>query len=213
MMGRGAKFIRDQEGAAAAEFAIVALLFMGIVLLIFDVGRAFWEHNRAMKACQVGVRFAIVNDMVPSGLAAWSGVIDGSLSSGAPIPVGFFNPTPGPIRCISGACDPATWGYDSLAYQDILDEAGAYFDPLLSSPAVMAVTYEHIGLGFAGNPAGPDVWPLVTVEISGIPFNFVTPIVSTLLNGMEFGKCRASLTGEDFTTCGDIDARSGGRCP
>ena len=66
-----ADFIRDQDGAGAAEFVIVALVFFGTMLLIFDVSRAFWQHNNAMKACQAGVRFAVVNDMVPLDLAAW----------------------------------------------------------------------------------------------------------------------------------------------
>ncbi len=64
--------------------------------------------------------------------------------------------------------------------------------------AVVTVTYEHIGMGFAANPFGPDVWPLTTVEISGITFEFFTPFI-TVAN-FQFPECSATLTGEDFTT-------------
>ncbi len=196
-----ADFIRDQDGGSAAEFSIVALLFFGMMLLIFDVSRAFWQHNNSMKACQAGVRFAVVNDMVPSNLATWDCLAAG-LSPGDRVGTGALTAD---VRCTVAGCTPNTgpaWGYDPVAYDDILQEMGAFFSPLLIDPqAEVAVTYEHIGMGLCTNPEGPDVWPLVTVEISGIEFDWVTPLVGSFLDGMEFARCSASLTGEDFTTC------------
>ncbi len=195
-----ADFIRDQDGGSAAEFSIVALLFFGMMLLIFDVSRAFWQHNNAMKACQAGVRFAVVNDMVPEDLATWDCVASTALIGGDRVGTGVLTADE---RCTAGGCAPAAWGYDSTAYDGILQEMGTIFSPLLTDPmAEVAVTYEHIGMGLCGNPFGPDVWPLVTVEISGIEFDWVTPLFGSFLDGVEFARCSASLTGEDFTnTC------------
>ena len=65
--------------------------------------------------------------------------------------------------------------------------------------AQVTVIYEHIGMGFCGNPLGPDVWPMVTVEMTGLTFDFITPFVS--LASFTFPECSASYTGEDYTTC------------
>ena len=44
MLRHLADFIRDQDGGSAAEFSLVALVFFGMMLLLFDVSRAFWQH-------------------------------------------------------------------------------------------------------------------------------------------------------------------------
>jgi hypothetical protein len=55
-------------------------------------------------------------------------------------------------------------------------------------------------MGLAGNPYGPDVWPLTTVSIDGLQFEFSTPLIGAVVP-FTFPKCSASLTGEDFRTC------------
>ena len=202
MPARFLHFLKDRRGATGTEFALVALVFFGAIIGITDFSRALWVYNEAVKACQVGVRFAIANDMIPANLATWSGVIDASppYNPGASIPESEF---PAPFVCDGTNCtspggfDP---GYDLVAYDAIVDRMTGYFNSLATDPnAVVTVTYEHIGLGFAGNPLGPDVWPLVTVDLSGMTFNFFTPLMN--LASIEFPHCRASLTGEDYTTC------------
>ena len=193
------KFLKDRRGAAGTEFALVALVFAVLILAILDFGRGLWEYNRAVKACQFGVRFAVVNDMVPSGMAAWNGVLDAALPGGAPIADGDFAPNPALVSCDSNGCTPGGWGYDGNAYNAIVDRMAVYYPPLLADPdAVVTVTYEHIGMGFAGNPFGPDIWPLTTVEITGPTFEFFTPFITA--TNIQFPECTATLTGEDFTT-------------
>ncbi len=60
------------------------------------------------------------------------------------------------------------------------------------------VSYKYMGM--AGNPYGPDVWPLTTVSIRGMQFEFSTPLIGAVLP-FEFPKCSASLIGEDYRTC------------
>jgi len=63
----------------------------------------------------------------------------------------------------------------------------------------IVITYEDIGMGFCGNPFGPDVWPQTTVEVTDLELNFATPLIGPLFGNPELG-CSATLTGEDFRT-------------
>lgn len=197
------RFFHERRGAAGAEFALVVVVFAGLILGIIDFGRALWEYNEAQKACQVGARFAVVNNMVAPDLYAWNGQTDGGLSQGDPIPVGLI--TPNPVTCDNNGC--SGWGYDSDAYDAIYDAMAAHYPRLgtAANPnpqAIVEVTYQHVGKGFAGNPLGPDVSPLTTVSIRGLQFEFSTPLISAVLP-LEFPRCSATLSGEDFETCSD----------
>ncbi len=159
-------------------------------------------EDEAVKACQVGARFAVANELVPANSAAWSGIPDASpaYTPGAPVPISEF---PDPFVCGDTSCSqPGSFapGYDAVAYQAIVSRIEGQFNSLATDPsAVVTVTYEHIGQGISGLPQGPDVWPLVTVEIFGMTFNFFTPLIN--LANIQFPYCSASLTGEDYVTC------------
>ena len=43
--------------------------------------------------------------------------------------------------------------------------------------ATSKIEYRNVGLGFAGNPNGPDVSTLVTVKLNGLQFHPVTCLV------------------------------------
>ncbi len=190
-------FWRDRQAAAGAEFALLAVVFAGILLAIIDFNRLLWEYNRVEKACQVGVRYAVMNDMAATAISGWNGVATGC---GAGLAIPSTAPGNPPITCDGTDCGGS--GYSSDAYQAIVNEMSTVFSPITSDPnAVVEVTYENIGMGFCGNPFGPDIWPLTTVEVSGIQFQFATPLVGTVAP-IEL-ECSATLTGEDFQTCED----------
>ena len=84
------RLIRDRRGASAAEFALVLPLLIIFLFGIIDVGRLMWTWNKAEKATQMGVRYAVATEMVPNGLAVYSFVVSGSLSQGDPIPESSF---------------------------------------------------------------------------------------------------------------------------
>ncbi len=212
MTGRLTEFLRDRSGAGAAEFAIVALVLIGTMLAIFDMSRVFYEYNQSVKACQEGVRFAVVNYMVAPGLADFTA----TCSAGDPLDTGDL-PTTEPVVCtcdgISG--DPATctgsltctaFAGDlpdrQIAMDGIVREMAKIYPRLAADPAAtVEVAYEVIPGGLCNNPAGPDILALTTVSIGGLQFDFSTPLVDSLTE-IEFPRCRATLTSEDLSTCG-----------
>ena len=198
------RFARDCGAAAGAEFALIVVVFAGLLLGIIDFGRALWEYNEAGKACQVGARFAVVNNMVAPGLYAWDGINDGGLNEGQSIPLGAISPNP--VICDDTSCTGG-FGYDSVAYDAIYDAMAAHYPRLGTSSnpnptADVQVAYTNVGRCFAGNPIGPDFCPLVTVSIQGLQFEFSTPLIGAVLP-FEFPRCSASLVGEDYQTCSD----------
>ena len=214
MTGRLTEFLRDRSGAGAVEFSIVALVLVGTMLAIFDMSRVFYEYNQSVKACQEGVRFAVVNYLVAPDLATYTA----SCPSGDPIPQSVINTdiTTNPVVCtcssISGS--PATCGSVScndfagaagdrqIAFNGIARKMAAIFPRLVSdADATIQIAYEVIPGGLCNNPAGPDILALTTVSIGGLQFEFATPLVGSLTE-IEFPRCRATLTSEDLSTCG-----------
>jgi Flp pilus assembly pilin Flp len=212
MRDRLTRFLRDRSGAGAAEFAIVAVILIGTMLAIFDMSRVFYEYNQSVKSCQQGVRFAVTNYMVAPGLADFTA----ACTPGDPLATGDL-PTANPVVCtcsiISG--DPATCGsvgctdFDTdpgssqIAFDAIVEEMVKIYPRLATDTgAVVQVTYEPIPGGICNSAAGPDILALTTVSISGLQFDFATPLVGTLGN-FDFPKCSATLTSEDLSTCGN----------
>ena len=76
------RFLRDTRAASAAEFALVLPLMLLFLFGIIDVGRFAWEINQAEKATQTGARWAVVTDMIPSGLASYSFATSGGIEQG-----------------------------------------------------------------------------------------------------------------------------------
>lgn len=169
MMRPLTRLARSRSGATAAEFALVLPLLIIFLLGIIDIGRLMWTWNRAEKATQMGVRFAAVTDMVPATLATYDFALQGGISGGSPVPISSFSST----TCQSGSC--SSWGYNGTAFTNIVDRMALMMPEIQS--ANVEIDYENVGLGYAGDPNGPDVAPLIKIRLTGITF---TPIVFTL---------------------------------
>lgn len=66
----GQRRVARQRGAASVEFALVALLLIGVVVALFELGRLMFIWNAAVEATTVAAR--------------WSAVCDGTASAPAP---------------------------------------------------------------------------------------------------------------------------------
>jgi TadE-like protein len=185
------------EASTAAEFALVLPILILFLLGIIDVGRTMWLINTAEKATQIGARMAVVTDMVPGGLYAEN--YGATLGQGAAIPLTSF----GAARCNKPAttvsCDclttpcPTLTPLDAPAFDAIVTRMRQISSIIGASN--VEIVYANSGLGYAGDPNGADVAPLVTVTARNLSF---TPLLFQIF-GASFAlpPVSASLTMED----------------
>lgn len=187
-------YLRDTRGSAA-EFALVLPILIIFLLGIFDVGYYAWQINRAEKAVQIGARWAVATDMVPSGLASYSFATEPStpIEQGTTVPQSAF---PG-LTCTSSGCTckgscsfPMT--ANSTAFTDIVDRMQEIKSEIQASN--VRIEYDWSGLGFSGDPNGPDVAPIVTVKLINMQH---TPIYSLFTGTIALPEFAYSLTAED----------------
>ncbi len=197
------RLARDRRGISSVEFSMVCVVFFMMIFGIIDFSRAMWEWNAAAKATHWGVRYAVVNDMVAIRMSDWDGLTNGGLGSGETVTVaavtGFGSPPT--ITCTNtecgGATDPST-DFNVNAFDDIVTRMQIIYNKI--QPENVVVEYTHVGLGFAGNPLGPDLHPAVTVRLVGMGFEFLTPGLAGLLPIITMPDFAATMTGEDLWT-------------
>lgn len=187
------ELLRNGQGTSSVEFALVALLLFTFMFGIADAARMMWQWNAAAKAAHWGARFAIVNDPVADGLADID-CLAAAGGNGVPCPASTM---PNPVVCTQSGCSGGFGNFDSAAFTNIVNEMRRSYDRITA--ANVRVEYRHVGLGFAGNPYGSDIVPLVTVVLTNMTFNFLTPGLSGLatINMPEF---RTAMTAEDMST-------------
>ncbi|MFL0357716.1 TadE/TadG family type IV pilus assembly protein [Erythrobacter sp. GH1-10] len=187
-------FHRDENGASAAEFAMVVPLLLIFLLGTIDVGLYSWSINRAEKASQIGARWAVATDMLPSGLATYSFAVSGGIPQGTTVPQSAF---PG-VTCTQAGCTcngacafPTTMNQDAFdALVDRMQDIRADI-----TAANVTVEYSYSGLGYAGDPNGPDVAPIVTVGIDDLTYQPITFLIFG--QDIDLPAHRYSLTAED----------------
>lgn len=186
--------IRDQRGGPAAEFALVLPLILLFLFGIIDVGRYVWEVNRAEKATQTGARWAAVTDMIPSGLAGYSFATSAGIPAGTAVTPDAF---PG-LSCTSAGCTclgtcsfPTT--ANTTAFNNLVDRMNDIKPDIAAANVI--VEYRYSGLGFAGDPNGPDVAPIISVRLRDMEF---VPTTLILFGGdIDLPDFSYSLTMED----------------
>lgn len=194
-MSRARALWSDESGASAAEFTLVLPLMLIFLLGIMDVGFYAWQLNRAEKATQTGARWAVTTDLVPSGLVAYSFAVGAGVPQGTVVPeADSFEEivcTDDGCAC-TGACPfPADADADAFAaiverMQDIKNEI---------EPANVEIVYSWSGLGFSGDPNGPDVAPFVTVRLVDMDYQ---PLFTLITGGdVALPDFAYTLTAED----------------
>ena len=191
------RFLRDERGVAA-EFALVVPLLVLFVIGTMEVGLYAWHINRAEKATQIGARWAVVTDPLADEIASTSyvntTVAGTTITQGDRIPAAAF----GTMTCNNTSCSctvapcPGTT-FNSTAFGSLSSRMRDILPSIQDSN--IEVEYAGSGLGFAGDPNGPDVAPIVTVRLVNMQF---TPITLVLFGGqVSLPNFAYSLTAED----------------
>lgn len=187
-------FLRSTSGASAAEFALTLPVFLVFFFGIIDAGRFAWEYNKAEKATQTGARFAAVTYPVAPNLSSYS-FATGGVIAGDTIPASAF----GVLKCTKAAgcvCDtapcPTGTGTVTGSWTQLVARMRQIYPTVQESNIV--VEYRGSGLGFAGDPTGMDVVPIVTVQLTGMTFRPLTTLSIAVMNMPSF---HTSLTAED----------------
>ena len=198
----GLRLLRDRSGSSAAEFGLVLPLLLILLLGMIDAGRFIWEYNRAEKATQAGARVAVVTQIIPQGVADFK-YVGQTVGGTAYIQGDPLQPSAlGEIKCeqsggsLGCSCESGfcpTLGTANTGGFDAIVTRMKAMDPRVSANSVV-VEYRGSGVGYAGDPGGMDIAPLVTVTLKGMSFR---PLV--LFNAVAFPlpPFRTTLTAED----------------
>jgi Flp pilus assembly protein TadG len=164
-------------------------LLLIFLLGIIDVGRLMWTLNQAEKATQMGARYAVVSNPVASIINV-NYVTAHNIPGGDVVPATLFSQA----VCTNTACTvsgSAANSRDGDAFDDIVEWMQNFYGGVTAANVV--VSYQNVGLGYSGNPHGPDVSPLTTVELRNLTF---APLV--LFGGtLNLPTVKATLTFED----------------
>ena len=170
-------FLRNKRGSTAAEFAMVLPILILFLLGMTDVGRFMWTMNRAEKASQMGVRFASVTDTIPSGLKNYDFSGTAGLTSGDIVPATAYSTmtcsktdanAPETCACVSGGSCPWGTSVQPDAFSHVVNQMAKFLPEMRANN--LQVAYVPSGLGYAGDPNGSDISPLVRVTITGLKF-------------------------------------------
>jgi Flp pilus assembly protein TadG len=114
--GSKVKSGRDERGAAAVEFALVAPLLLLMVLGIAEFGRAYHVQTAVSQAAREGVRvMALKND--PTGARAATKAAAPTLNlTDSQISIST-QPTSSPANCVASGTTPAATATVTVTYQ------------------------------------------------------------------------------------------------
>ena len=133
---------------------------------IIDAGRLMWEYNRAEKATQMGARFAVVTDMIPASTRHardFALVERRDLRADQPgSALSVFHKHD--LRQYRRRAPDGWWMLIPVAAFTQCRRPHAPHDTRRSPRPMSRSNIANVGLGYAGDPNGPDVAPLVTVQ-------------------------------------------------
>ena len=190
------RLARDERGAVVVDQLPVLFLSMLIVLLIFEIGLAYFLNLGTAKAAQLGARVAVTLPAAHPDVprlnqprsadvenGAWCVQPDGSDACVDP---------GGPWVCDGaglGACNP-------LVFERIVADMRRSYPRLASEDVVVTYSYRRLGI------VGGDFVPEVRVDIRAQSYAFLTLVLSQVTgalaekNPIVFAGASASAFGE-----------------
>jgi hypothetical protein len=194
---------RGEEGSVMVEFAIVVPLFLFLMFTVIDFARLGYSKVMAEKATQIAVRMSVVNLPACADVPAVTqrGVV-GLLSLDIP------NGTSCAARqnlCRAERTVSCTGSLSNPTVAQIWSRVKPLM-PTGAGPQHLLFSYSYDA---NMNRVGAPYAPLVTVELSDLPFDYISPLGkladlasgqsgSTLGSSFTFASMSASLPSEDL---------------
>lgn len=174
-------FWEDRSGGPAAEFSLVLPVLLLFIFGTIDIGRFLYAWNQAEKATQIGARFAVATEAIPSGMKSYSyatvpggyGLLQGAIVSQNEFG-GIHCTSTSPCTCkgTNSAPCPFSLTHTSGAFTALVNRMRSFKPDIVA--ADVFVDYDWSGLGYAGDPNGPDIAPMVTVGLQNMQFRPIT---------------------------------------
>ncbi len=195
------RFVRNADGGVMVEMAVILPIFFLVFFMLIDYGRMSFHYVNVEKAVQVAARVASVRPAACEGVPDF---ITRGVGDGVTAPRTGTQCNAGPNVCAPIATVTCTGSAENPTTAEIWDLIDGAF-PNDATEANLRFTYQDdIDLGFLG---GPYV-PVVTVEVTGLDFEFVNPLAAfiALAGGgnsnagatITFPDLSVSLPGEDL---------------
>jgi Flp pilus assembly protein TadG len=184
-------FFGNDLGASTIEFVVVIFAVVATVFFVLETTLYMFFSEALHKSAQAGVRAAVVSDPVVAGVPARNersaaGLFGVSCSDATSPCTPFAD-----VSCTGGACIAAE-------FDRIFAHMNGFSGQL--QPDHVTISYQWAELGYAGGP----ITPLITVSVSGVPFQ--TGIVGLLLSNAgvlaTLPAHSVSMTGEDLNRGG-----------
>lgn len=198
------RFRDAEDGAFLVEYTMALMFFLLLFFALLDFGRMAFHYVTANRAMHVAARVAAVRPPACPGVP--------TINQRGPVSPSTVPPRYG-ARCSSGAnvcADGGTVVCTGDAGNTTSSEIWALVQGTLPNDSTIAnlrfsYTYDS-DMGFLGGP----YTPMVTVELTNINFDFVTPLAAfvRLTNGtpsanlgasVPFPSMSVSMPGEDLS--------------
>jgi hypothetical protein len=172
------RFVRDERGAVVVDQLPVMFLTLILVLLIFEIGLAYFLNLGTAKAAQLGARVAVTLPALHPEVPQLNAPSSGDFENG----VWCYQPDGGDACQDPGGpwvCDGASLGpCDPVGFARIVADMRRSYPRL--EPEDVVVTYAYRRLGVVGG----DFVPEVTVTVRAQSYAFLTLILSDTMGAL-----------------------------
>ena len=195
-VGATRRFARDERGAVVVDQLPVLFLTMLIVLLIFEIGLAYFLNLGTAKAAQLGARVAVTLPAAHPEVPRHNAPRTGDVENGA-----WCVQPDGSDACVDPGgpwiCDGASLGpCNPLVFGRIVADMRRSYPRLVPEDVVVTYAYRRLGI------VGGDFVPEVRVEVRAQSYAFLTLVLSEVTgaladkDGIAFAGASSSAFGE-----------------
>lgn len=172
------RFARDEQGAVVVDQLPVLFLTLILVLLIFEIGLAYFLNLGTAKAAQLGARVAVtlpaLHPDVPQLNAPASNAVENGAWCAQPDGTDACADPGGPW-----VCDGASLGAcDSRNFARIVADMQRSYPRLAPEDVVVSYAYRRLGI------VGGDFVPEVRVTVRAQSYAFLTLILSDVTGAL-----------------------------